>query len=151
MNPDDSTIEVEPPNDTAWKRTPTLTPYEMMLGQYTEDDIKMMNSVYNYIMNKNPEKDFGDETWIHNCYNVDLNMRSEKPQANNAHFPTVDITDEDCMEFKRNMNTRVYLNLLESDSIATLNSAEPNSLAVFAFKPPHFINHREAIKAQPNP
>ena len=78
-NPDDSTIEVELPKGKACKRTPILTPYEKMLGQYTDDDIKMMNSVYDYIMNKNPEKDFGDEMWIHNCYNEDLSMRSHGP------------------------------------------------------------------------
>ena len=65
----------------------------------------MMNSVYDYIMNKNPERDFGDEMWIHNYYNKDLNMRSQEPPDNDAHFPTVDIIDEECMEFKRNKNT----------------------------------------------
>ena len=103
-----------------------------MLGQNTYDDIKMINTVYDYIMNKNPERDFGDEMWIHNCYNEDLNMRSQEPQDNDARFPIVDITDEDCMEFKRNMDTRVYLNLLESDSIVK-EDKEYN----FAMMPPY--------------
>ena len=34
-----------------------------------------MNTVYDTIMNKNPEKKFDDEMWIHNCYNEDLNIR----------------------------------------------------------------------------
>ena len=91
----------------------------------------MMNSVYDYIMNKNPEKDFSDEMWIHNCYNEDLNMRSQEPQDINAHFPEANLTDEDRMEFKRYMNARVYLNLLESDSI--VNEDKEYS---FAMMPP---------------
>ena len=35
VDPDDSMIEVEPPKDTTCKRTSTLTPYEVMVGQYT--------------------------------------------------------------------------------------------------------------------
>ena len=66
VNPDDSTIKVESPKGTARKRNPILTPYKKMLGQYTDDGIKMMNSVHDYIMNKNPEKDFDDAMWIHN-------------------------------------------------------------------------------------
>ena len=45
-----------------------------------------MNTVYDYILNKNPEKNFDDKMWIHNCYNEDLNMRSQEPQVNNAQF-----------------------------------------------------------------
>ena len=132
MNHDVSTIEVNPPEDTACERTPILTPYEKMVGQYAEDDIMMMKSVRDYIMNQIPEIDFGDEMWIHNCYNEDLNMRTQEPQDNNAHFSIVDLTDEFNMEFKRHMNARVYLNLLESNSIVKKDN-EYN----FAMMPPY--------------
>ena len=77
----------------------------------------MMNDVHEYIINSKPEKDFGDEMWINNCYNEDMNMRSQEPLDNDAHFPEANLTDVECMSFKRYMNTKVYLKLLESDSI----------------------------------
>ena len=59
-------------------------------------------------------------------------MRSQEPQVNNAQFPTADLTDEDCIEFKKNMNAKVYLDLLESDSIVK-EDREYN----FAMMPPY--------------
>ena len=73
----ESIIETESPKDATCKSTPKLTPYEKLVGQYTEGDVKMMNNVHEYIINSKPEKDFGDVMWINNCYNEDMNMRSQ--------------------------------------------------------------------------
>lgn len=51
-------------------------PCELVIGEYMDNDIKMINSVYDYIMKRSPGKDFDDEMWSHNCYNEDLCMRS---------------------------------------------------------------------------
>ena len=47
-------MEAKSPKGTTCKRIPILTRYEKMLGQYTDVDMKMMNNVYDHIMNKNP-------------------------------------------------------------------------------------------------
>ena len=104
-------------NDIPCKETSTLNPYEVMIGQYTDGNITMMNNVHDYIMNNKPEKDFGDEMWIHNCFNEDLKMRYKESQVNNALLPESNLIDKECMRFKRYMNAKVYMNLLKSDSI----------------------------------
>ena len=107
----------ESPKDATCKCAPKLTPYEKMVGQYSEDDVKMMNDVHEYIINSKPEKDFGDVMWIKNCYNEDVYKRSQEPLYNDFHSHETSLTDVECMSFKRYMNAKVYLNLLKSDFI----------------------------------
>ena len=76
-----------------------------------------MKNIYEYIVNNKPEKDVGDMMWIKNCYNEDMYKRSQEPLYNTIHSHETSLTYEECMSFKRYMNAKVYLNLLESDSI----------------------------------
>lgn len=45
MSDDDTVMIVEPPKHTKYNRSHTLTPFELLVGEYKDSDIKVMNSV----------------------------------------------------------------------------------------------------------
>ena len=65
---EDTEMIVESPTNTMYKRFHKLTPYKMLVGQFSDEEIGIMGCVYNYIM-REEVRNFGDEMWIHNCYN----------------------------------------------------------------------------------
>ena len=87
MSNEDTVMIDEPSEDTKYKRSHKRIPYELLVKEFNDDDIRVMNSVYNYIMRKGDEKDFGDAIWIHNCYNSSICMRSFGYPDPNCHVP----------------------------------------------------------------
>ena len=101
----------------------------MIVGEFSDEEIKVMGSVYNYIMRKDV-RNFGDEMWIHNCYNSSTCIRSFGQSDPHCHVPQSSLTSEECKNIQEAMNTRMYLNLLEPDPIMEDN--EDYSFAIMS-------------------
>ena len=102
-----------------------LTPYEKIVGEFTDEEIKVMGSVYNYIMRKD-DKNFGDKMWINNCYNNSICMRTFGKSNPDCHISQLTLTSEECKNIQEAMNNEIYLNLLELDP--TVKKTRKNSI-----------------------
>ena len=108
MSDEDIVMMDETSDDTKYKISHKLTPYELLVGEFNDDNIRVMNSVYDYNMRKSDEKDFGDEMWIHNCYNSSICMRSFGYPDPDYHMPQPSLTNDDCRNLQEYMNIRAY-------------------------------------------
>lgn len=75
MSDEDTVMNDESSVNTKYKSFHKLTPYEMLVGKFTDENIKIMACVYNYIL-RIGVKNFGDRMWIQNFCNSSLCMRS---------------------------------------------------------------------------
>ena len=50
---EDTEMIIQPPSNTMFKRFYKLTPYEMIVGKFSNEEIKVMGSVYNYWKTRN--------------------------------------------------------------------------------------------------
>ena len=89
---------------------------QILDGKFSDEDANIMTGVYNYIPRKTI-KNFGDEMWIHNCYNSILCMKSFEQPDPDFYVSQPKLTDNEFRDFQEAMNHTIYKNLIETDSV----------------------------------
>ena len=114
--------ELNTPNQTECNALEhELTPYERLVGKFSDKDIQDATDIYHYIMGKN-NKIFGDVMWIQNCYRPGGWPKYLQQPDPECHVCEPRLSEEQCKVYQEEMNGTVYTNLLESDSIVKENS-----------------------------
>ena len=81
-------------------------------------------------MMRKDDKNFDDQMWIHKCYNSSICMISFEYPDPDCHVLQLSLTNDDCRNLQECIYDRVYLNLLEPDSVM-----KDNKDYSFAVKP----------------
>ena len=70
-----------------------LSPYERLFGQYSDEELKNVQEIHNYIISK-PDEDkiYGDQMWLNNCFRLavpmiqNVRLASQTYQMSNARI-----------------------------------------------------------------